>query len=157
MNAFRQFVEANVRWFRGHLPETDASLDAAEQTLDVPLPPDIRWLLRDYGYWHATGISSLDETITDTLAAREHLDLPPRYIVLFNHDDGGLILLDTIANPDTGQHTVYNAGIESIPDELENDIVYHSLLEYVQTEMSVRRPFVTEEDLDYDPSRYHTP
>ena len=87
MSAFRQFVEDNVRWFRGHLPETDQLLNAAEKTLGIQLPDDIRWLLRDYGYWHATGITSLEETVAETQAARDHLHLPEQFIVLYNLHD----------------------------------------------------------------------
>lgn len=154
MNDFRHFVETNARWFRGHLPETDAELDAAEAVLGVSIPQDVRWLLRDFGYWHATGISSLEETVADTLAAREHLELPPRLIVLYDHHDGGVILLDTIADAETGQHKVYNSGWEFVPDEIETDIVYDSFLEYVCNVLDVQRKFVSDEDIDYDPSSY---
>ena len=139
MNAFRQFVAENERWFRGHLPETDESLNAAERALGVRLPDDIRWVLRDYGYWHATGISSLDETITDTRAAREHVQLPERFIVLYNHQDGGVILLDTIGDPETQANRVYNVAWESIPDEMTDEIVYDSYLDYVRDVMERER------------------
>jgi hypothetical protein len=155
MNAFRQFVEANSRWFRGHLPESDTSLDAAEKSLGVALPQDIRWLLRDFGYWHATGISSLDETVSDTKAARNHLNLPTRYIVLYDHQDGGVILLDTVADSTSGENKVYNSGWESVPDGIENEIVYGSFLDYVRDVLDRQRGFVAAEDVDYDPTRYH--
>lgn len=150
MNAFRQFVETNARWFRGRLPESEATLDAAEATLGVSIPQDVRSLLRDYGYWHATGISSLDETVANTLAARQHLDLPARYIVLYDHHDGGVILLDTIADDETGQHKVYNSGWEYVPDEIETDIVYDSFLEYIQHILELARDFIADEDIDCD-------
>lgn len=150
MSAFRQFVETNSRWFRGPLPESDATLDSAEATLAVSIPPDIRWLLRHYGYWHATGISSLDETVANTLAAREHLDLPARYIVLYDHHDGGVVLLDTIADPETGQNKVYNSGWEYVPDEMETDIVYASFLEYVRYVLGSQRESLADQDIDYD-------
>jgi len=155
MNTFRQFVEANVRWFRGHLPESDATLDAAEASLGVSLPQDIRWLLRDYGYWHATGISSLDETVSNTQAAREHLNLPTQFIVLYDHQDGGVILLDTLVDTETGGHKVYNSGWESVPDAIENEIVYDSFLDYVRDVLDRQQDFIAPDDVDYDPSRYH--
>ncbi len=156
MNTFRQFVEANARWFRGHLPESDATLDAAEESLGVSLPQDVRWLLRDYGYWHATGISSLDETVSNTQAAREHLNLPARFVVLYDHQDGGAILLDTIADSKTGQNKVYNSGWESVPDEIENEIVYDCYLDYVRDVLDRERDFIAAEDVDYDPGRYRS-
>ena len=154
MNELQQFVDANDRWFRGHLPESDASLDSAEAQLALSLPPDIRWVLRDFGYWHATGISSLDETIENTIAAREHVKLPHRYIVLYDHQDGGVILLDTEPNPRTGQFNVYDSGWESIPDELELEIVYDSYLCYVKEVLARQQDFIAPEDIDYDPTRY---
>lgn len=156
MNEFRQFVKAHARWFRGRLPESDATLDAAEESLGVSLPQDIRWVLRDYGYWHATGISSLDEIVSNTQAAREHLGLPCRFVVLYDHQDGGVILLDTVADPETGERKVYNSGWESVPDEIENEIVYDSYLDYVRDVLSREREFIAAEDVDYDPSRYRS-
>ena len=88
------------------------------EALGVTLPDDIRWLLGTYGYWHATGISSLDETVADTQAAREHLNLPHQFIVLYNHQDGGAILLDTVPDQD-GENKVYNVGWEAIPDQID--------------------------------------
>ncbi|MDP6546553.1 MAG: SMI1/KNR4 family protein [Phycisphaerae bacterium] len=155
MNAFRQFVEDNVRWFRGHAPESDESLNAAERVLGISLPIDVRWLLRDYGYWHATGISSLDETVNDTQLAREHVNLPDRFVVLYNHQDGGVILLDTLSDPATGQNRVYSVGWESIPDRIVDDIVYDSYLDYVRDVLDCERDFIAENDIDYDPTLYH--
>jgi hypothetical protein len=157
MSELRQFVNANERWFRGHLPESDASLDLAEAQLAISIPQDIRWLLRDFGYWHATGISSLDETIENTIAAREHLKLPHRYIVLYDHQDGGVILLDTQPNQETGQNKVYDSSWESVPDELEHEIVYDSYLHYVKKVLTRQQDFIAPEDIDYDPTRYRTP
>ncbi len=154
MNAFRQFVEDNIRWFRGHLPDSDHALDAAEQSLAIRLPDDIRWLLREYGYWHATGISSIDETIADTQAARDHLNLPEQFIVLYNHHDGGVILLDTIADPQTGNNKVYNVGWEFVPDQIAEDIVYDSYLDYVRDLLDCQRDSIAEDHIDYDPTSY---
>jgi hypothetical protein len=156
MSSFREFVEANSQWFRGHFSESDAALDAAEKSLGVSLPQDVRWVLRDYGYWHATGISSLDETVANTQAAREHLNLPERFVVLYDHQDGGAILLDTISDAETGNNKVYNSGWESVPDLIDQEIVYPSYLDYVQNVLEQRRNFIAEDDINYDPTRYHT-
>lgn len=154
MNPFRQFVEDNSRWFRGHLPETDATLDAAEQSLGIRLPDDVRWLLREHGYWHATGISSSAETVADTRDAREHLKLPEQFIVLYNHHDGGVILLDTIADTQTGNNKVYNVGWEFVPDEITEDIVYDSFLAYTRDVLESQRDVIDEQHIDYDPASY---
>jgi hypothetical protein len=154
MNAFRQFVEDNARWFRGHAPETEKSLNAAEEALGVRLPDDIRWLLREFGYWHATGISSLDQTVADTKSAREHLNLPKQYIVLYDHHDGGVILLNTIADPETREHKVYNVGWESVPDHISEEIVHASFGEYCRVLLDNERSFIAEADIDYDPTLY---
>jgi len=154
MIRFHQFVEENFRWFRGRCNESTASLDAAERTLGVSIPGDIRWLLSEHGYWHATGISSLDEIVTDTLAARQHLSLPNRFLVLYNHQDGGVILLDTIADNE-GNNEVYNEDWSAVPDRIGEDIQYTSYLEYVKDVLENERAFIAEKDVAYDPSSDH--
>ena len=154
MNRFHQFVEENLRWFRGRCHESTASLDAAERTLGVSIPGEIRWLLSTYGYWHATGISSLDETVTDTLAARQHLNLPNRFIVLYDHQDGGVILLDTIADNE-GNNKVYNEDWSAVPDHLGENIQYRSYLDYTRAVLETEQDFIAEENVDYDPSSDH--
>lgn len=154
MNRLRQFVEENATWFRGCGHESAASLDAAERSLGVRLPDDIRWLLTTYGYWHATGISSLNETVADTLAARKHLNLPKHFIVLYDHQDGGVVLLDTAADGE-GNNKVYNVGWDAVPDRLEADSYYRSYLEYIMAVVESERDFLAEEDVDYDEDIYH--
>ncbi|MDZ7619147.1 MAG: hypothetical protein U1E05_19270 [Patescibacteria group bacterium] len=124
--------------------------------MPVSSPSPVRWLLRDYGYWHATGISSLDETVSNTQAAREHLNLPAQFVVLYDCQDGGVILLDTIADAQTGQNKVYNSGWESVPDQIEDEIVYDSYLDYVRELLDRQREFIAAEDVDYDQARYHS-
>ena len=53
------------------------------------------------------GASSLQEAVTNTLAAREHWNLPDRFVMLYDHQDGGVILLDTCTDLQTGQNKVY--------------------------------------------------
>ena len=52
------------------------------------------------------GVSSLPEAVTNTLAAREHWNLPDRFVVLDDHQDGGVILLDTCTDLQTGQNKI---------------------------------------------------
>lgn len=59
MSKFQEFVKVNEKWFRGRSPETDATLDVVEKELSILIPVDIRWLLKEYGYWHGTGISNI--------------------------------------------------------------------------------------------------
>ena len=61
------------------------------------------------------GVSSLQEAVTNTLAAREHWNLPDRFVVLDDHQDGGVILRDTRTDLRTGQNKVYNSAWEAIP------------------------------------------
>ena len=62
MSKFQNFVRENEVWFRGRLPETDDTLLRVENELGVMLPDDIKWLLKEYGYWHGTGISNIEES-----------------------------------------------------------------------------------------------
>ncbi len=140
--------------FSRNLPESDASLDSAEAQLGVSLPPDIRWVLRDFGYWHATGISSLDETIEKHHRCSRARESSSSLYRAIRHQDGGVILLDTEPNPRTGQFNVYDSGWDSIPDELEREIVYDSYLDYVKEVLARQQDFISPEDIDYDPARY---
>src|SRR5262245_30625602 len=106
MSAYREYVTSNERWFRGRFPESDDALRCAELQLNVAFPDDLKWVLNTYGYWHATGVCSLDDTIERTQAARIHVQLPHQWIVLYDHHDGGVILLDTAPHPASGEHTV---------------------------------------------------
>ena len=148
MNKLREFVNANEKWFRGRLPETDASLDKVEEELSIKIPTEIRWLLKEYGYWHGTGISNIEESIIDTKEARKHVGLPAKFLVLYDHQDGGVVLLDTIANPITGEFQVYDTAWESIPDNLENEIIYSNYVEYVKRVIEVESEVIDEGDIE---------
>lgn len=148
MSEFRDFVKENEKWFRGRHPETDASLNEVERELAVNLPEDIRWLLKTYGYWHGTGICNIEEAIEDTKLAREHVQLPINYVVLYDHHDGGVILLDVNPDEKTGTNRVIDTGWESIPDRLEEEIVYPSFKAYTERVIQNEADFLDEEDIE---------
>ena len=146
MGSFQNFVKENEIWFRGRLPETDETLMNVESKLGVKLPEDIKWLLKDYGYWHGTGISNIEESIDDTLMAREHVNLPNNFVVLYDHQDGGVILLDT--NKLSGKYRVISAGWESIPDQIENEIIFSDFEEYTKSVIETEREIIAECDIE---------
>jgi hypothetical protein len=96
-------------------------------------------------------------SIANTKATRTHHGLPQRFLVLDDHHDGGVILIDTIPDPTTGDNRIYDAGWESVPDQLSQEIIYSSYLKYVQKVLSVQSDFIHEENIDYDPALYRTP
>jgi hypothetical protein len=70
---------------------------------------------------------------------------------LYNHQDGGAILLDTELKSGARDRKVYNIGWDSVPDHIEEEIVFDSFLAYVQDQMRLQQGFIREEDIDYDP------
>lgn len=148
MSEFREFVKENEIWFRGRLPETDDSLDRVERELGVTLPEDIRWLLKEYGYWHGTGISNIEESVDDTKLAREHVYLPLNYVVLYDHQDGGVILLDVVSDKNTGKNRIINSAWESIPEKMEEEIIYPSITAYTKSVIEIQADFLNEEDIE---------
>lgn len=146
MSKFQSFVKENEKWFRGRLPESGSSLAKVESKLGIKLPKDIKWLLKEYGYWHGTGISNIEESIQDTLDARKHLQLPNNYVVLYDHQDGGVILLDV--NSTNGKNRVIDAAWESVPNDLENETIYSDLVEYMQRVIEVETEILNEEDIE---------
>lgn len=146
MSNFRNFVKENEVWFRGKLPETDETLMNVESKLGVKLPEDIKWLLKEYGYWHGTGISNIEESVEDTLMAREHVNLPNNFVVLYDHHDGGVILLDTIKK--SGKYRVISAGWEFVPDEIENEIIYSDFEEYTKSVIEAEQEIIGECDIE---------
>lgn len=152
----KAFVKSHEVWFRGRLPETDSSLAEAEQLLGVPLPRSLRWLLTEYGYWHGTAVSNLDDSVRDTLSAREHLGLPTRFIVLENLQDGGVVLVDTEEQPTPGEPVVYWAGLEDLgaAPKLEGNRRYISFGEYVAERLAHQQDLFNPEDVPYDPRSF---
>ena len=94
------------------------------------------------------------ETIEDTKGAREHLRLPHHFIVLYNHQDGGGILLDTENDQQSNERKVYNIGWESVPDSIADEIVFPSYFAYVQDQLRLKRDFIDPEHVDYNPDDY---
>jgi hypothetical protein len=154
MSAYREYVAANERWFRGRAPESPGSIQRAESALGITIPDDLRWVLCTYGYWHATGICSLEDTIEKTLLARRYVQLPHQWIVLHDHDEGGVFILDTTPEPTTGEYAVAGLAWENVSDGIYSDVVFPSLLHYALHLIEVEGAFLDEDDIDYDPSRY---
>jgi hypothetical protein len=150
---FRAFVRANEEWFRGRLPETEESLSSVESSLGVRLPQSMRWLLKEYGYWHATGISNLADSVKDTLAARTHYGLPHGFVVLENLQDAGLILIDTADETSPGEPAFYWVGAEDLAAEprLDGNQRFPSYGEYAADRLESERDFYEERDVRYDP------
>jgi hypothetical protein len=94
-SSFQSFVRANAEWFRGVNPEPHASLDRAESQLGCPLPDSLKWLLAEFGYSGACGISSLDDAVTATLRCRTAIPLPQPYVILNDWGDAGVVYLDS--------------------------------------------------------------
>lgn len=153
---FQAFVAANSDWFRGRLPETDASLARIEQTLGVALPPSLKWLLTKYGYWHATGVSNLDDTVKDTLLARQALGLPSTFVVLENHQDGGVVLIDTSEVTSSGEHPLYWMPTEDLgdPPRLEGNTRFESFGHYVQDRLDSVQDVIDPQYVRYDPADF---
>ncbi len=133
MSKFRAFVKDNESWFLSDVRETEQSLAHVEASLKLPIPCDIKWLLREYGYGVASGIENMDEAIEKTIQAREFVELPDQYLVLYDHHDGGVILLDTIADDHSGNQRIINTAWQSIPEYIEQEMIYPSFLSYVQS------------------------
>ena len=148
MSEFQEFVRENKKWFRGRNPETEASLNKVERELEIKLPEEIRWLLKTYGYWHGTGICSIEETIDETKLAREHAQLPNNYLVLYDHHDGGVILLDVNRDEKTGENRVIDTGWEAVPDKLEEEKVYPSFKAYTEIVIKNEADFLDEKDIE---------
>ena len=123
-------------------------LSKKQRELSVELPEDIKWLLKNYSYWHGTGICNIEESIEDTKLAREHVKLPANYVVLYDHQDGGVILLDVESDDKTGLHRVIDSGWESIPDKLGEEIVYPNFKAYTESVIENEAEFLDEEDIE---------
>jgi hypothetical protein len=88
-------VAENSIWFRGVASETSDTIAEAEGRLGVCLPQSLKWLLTEHGYSSACGVASLGEAVAMTLACRRSIGLSPRYMILEDKGDAGVVLLDT--------------------------------------------------------------
>ena len=95
LSTFQSFVRANAAWFRGVKPESHASLERAESQLGFPLPVSLKWLLSEYGYSGACGVSSLDDAIVVTLRCRTAISFPKDGMILNDWGDAGVVCLDS--------------------------------------------------------------
>jgi len=88
-------VARYAKLFDGSVPrETTARLDNVEKELSVILPVDLKDLLLRYGYG-STAVPNISTAVKDTRRFRSAVDLPDRYVVLDDMNDGGVVLLDT--------------------------------------------------------------
>jgi SMI1 / KNR4 family (SUKH-1) len=150
---FQDFVAANIDWFRGRLPETDASLQEAEELLRVQLPNSLKWLLKQHGYWHGTSISSLRDAIETTLRWRRHALLPARFVVLEDFEDAGAILVDTGEMTASGESPLYWVGMEDVgnPPRLEGNTRFDSFGDYVKAQLPSVQDHIKARFVRYDP------
>ena len=155
---FKQFVAENIDWFRGRLPESADSLARYEAHLGRCFPQSIKWLLTTHGYWHGTGIANLEEAVQLTLDCRDSIELPHRYVVLNDHGDGGVIVLDTDAETSAGEMRIHNVEAEELHGldgrDIPLDIVYESFGEYVADVLKTERYLIDPADVKYDPVTY---
>jgi hypothetical protein len=156
LEEFKAYVESRADWFRGRFPESDESLKNVEEALEVPLPVSLKWLLKEYGYWHATSVSSLEESVRATSEARAYHNLPKRYIVLNDYQDGGLILIDTGESSSVGEFPLYWIGWEDISalPNFPEETRYSSFAEYVEDMFESSTNGIEEKYIRYDPKNY---
>ncbi|WP_161988137.1 SMI1/KNR4 family protein [Variovorax guangxiensis] len=95
MPSIRDLADQHPELFRGDRKETVDRLRAVEKALDVRLPPDVRWLLLECGYGAVHAVSNIQQSIDDTFRFRASAGLDPRYVVLDDKGDAGVVLLDT--------------------------------------------------------------
>jgi hypothetical protein len=156
LHEFQDFVAVNIDWFRGRLPETDSSLQQVERTLGVELPGSLKWLLSEHGYWHGTGVSNLEDTVKDTLDARQHLSLPNKFVVLENFQDGGVILIDADEVTSSGESPLYWVGMEDLgnPPQLEGNTRFDSFGDYVKDRLPSVQDAIEPRYARYNPADF---
>lgn len=95
MPFIRDLVDKHPALLRGDRKETEDRLRAVEKAFDVRLPADVRWLLLECGYGAVHSVPNIQESIDDTLRFRASVGLDPKYVVLDDKGDAGVVLLDT--------------------------------------------------------------
>jgi hypothetical protein len=78
------------------------------------------------------------------------LSLPRSWVVLYDHGDGGVYLLNTLDS-----HEVVELSWHGVPDDLHGDTVYESLLAYSQHLIDVKGDILDEDEIEYDPSEFN--
>ena len=124
---FIEFLKTKQSLLKSDILEDSNTIDILEKELNVNLQEEFKYFMTEYGYSHYCGVSNLSESIQLTKDARKHLNLPHNFVVLYDHGDGGLILLDTLSE----KLRVINTGYESIPDKLDSEIIYESYQDYI--------------------------
>lgn len=95
MPSIRDLADKHPALLRGARKETEDRLSAVEKALEVRLPADVRWLLLECGYGAVHAVSNIQEAVDDTLRLRASAGLDPKYVVLDDKGDAGVVLLDT--------------------------------------------------------------
>lgn len=95
MITIQKLAAENRKYTSGSLKESDASLKGVETSLQIKLPEDVRWYLKECGYGECHAISNIQSTVSDTLRFRQAVSLPNRFVVIEDRNDAGAILLDT--------------------------------------------------------------
>jgi hypothetical protein len=122
----------------------------------VTLPISLKWLLKEYGYWHATAVSSLEESVRATSEARAYHGLPKQYMVLNDYQDGGLILINTGESSQQGEYPLYWLGWEDIipTPNLSGASRYDTFPDYVADMFESNVNGIDEKYVRYDPKDY---
>lgn len=76
------------------------------------------------------------------------MSLPQNYLVVYDYQDGGVMLLDTIASDSTGEFKIYNSAWESIPDDLGKEIIYPNLVDYVKSMIETHSNIIEDEYIE---------
>ncbi len=161
---FQQFVLEHEPYFRGRLPETVDTLAAAEEELGRALPRALKWLLAGYGYWHATGVDCLAESVEATLEARETVRLPDDFVLLNDYGEAGTVTLNYQQLNDEGEPQVYwwmETGdlLEQCRGKDRTDseelVLYPSFAEFVVQTFTANTFDIPADDVAYNPAEDH--
>ncbi|MFG1491361.1 hypothetical protein ABMA58_19075, partial [Oceanospirillum sp. HFRX-1_2] len=67
-------------------------------------------------------------------------------MVLYDHQDGGVILLDVTPDNKTGENRVIDTSWESIPEDMESETIYPSFTAYTKKVIESESDFLDEAD-----------
>jgi hypothetical protein len=94
LDDFKNIVSNHPDFYFGEIFESEETIRKSENQLGCKLPHSMIWLLCEHGYSDACGVSSLQESVTDTLRCRKTISLPDGIVILNDCGDSGVILLD---------------------------------------------------------------